>query len=602
MRRKKTSSYLIGKKDEYRHPRHSEIKNNYRDHDEQVRGAIIAADGELRDLEMIVRLYADIRDNGTPSAFLPGQIDAMVDGLTDLPVYIEHCYVPDSKLPSEGQLCKDLYDDPGSAPPVGHVTRVYANPAGVQGEVWARIQLDVTGMPPAAVDDLRRMLRTSLTDLSLAYGFDKDPAKLVDTRTRKYVGNYVLARPDGTYGRIVEVSLTSFGDMAGSQVSMVKASAYDDDDSVSAAAALYGNPEEAEAGCSSTVTGEVLRGKTTNVLGPFLTRCLPYLHRRTRNGRHFGSGPGGGCRHIGSGAGSGSRSRHRGASSGSGSGRARGGRDSSRGQPRIARDTGDACSGYDDDTRGSGSGPSPRCGGGGGRRSGSGGCSAARSGRGAGSRSRGYRRWSGGGAPSSSGRADKRHRHEDAGDDDGDAADAERPHAQSLRQLHRRGENRAGSCSRRRCRSGRASYSTRRIDTDVRARGGCAGDRLQPPGPGDGRAHAVVSDAGRAARAPRRAACRPRDERTSGRACDSCCCCDDDVPPAGGGATDGDPDHSGGSAYYSYRRCSCSPHRRRPSRHGLQGTSGAFGPNGAGRRSAGMATVLLTVALSNWQR
>jgi hypothetical protein len=215
-----TTRYNVSRAGEFRNTPVSVISRTYRQHDPQVIQRIIGEDGQIQDLEFICRLYTDVRDDGSATKlFRSDSLAESATNLIGLPIYIEHSYPDNTKFPRGAQRDKRLYTTPTehSQP----IVSVYANI--VPGEVFVRGRLDPSGMSPEEVAELRRHLVTELTDVSISYGINSDPRVLVEGNIAHALHGDVLPHVGG-YARLMELSLTRRGDVAGCNVIMVKAS------------------------------------------------------------------------------------------------------------------------------------------------------------------------------------------------------------------------------------------------------------------------------------------------------------------------------------------------------------------------------------------
>lgn len=209
------STYVSG---EYRNPSKKVIQNTKRPQDEEIVRMLVVSYGDIDDLEFLGRAYTEKKDDGSNTmVFAPGEVEKM--DLVGLPLYVEHCYPEGIKLPRKGMLDKRKYTVPGpSSVPLG---RVIAQYHGVDpGSVWIRGKIDPNGMSPEEVKALRASLRDSLDQLSIAYGYTNTPGKL----SSGFLYGGLLRLFDGTYARLMELSLTHMGDISGCDIGLVKAS------------------------------------------------------------------------------------------------------------------------------------------------------------------------------------------------------------------------------------------------------------------------------------------------------------------------------------------------------------------------------------------
>jgi hypothetical protein len=234
--------FMTSRSGEHRNVAHVVTTRLYREHDAATLDKILKMDGPLNDLELIGRLYTETRDDGSiTKAFACGELHKLAS-ITGMPIFLEHSYPTGVKLPSPDQLNKFLYVKPTKdSVPIGFVDRVYPNI--FPGELWVKIRMDPRGLTDSEAGNLRRYLRESMPDLSIGYRVVNDPTIAERDRETRYFGDAVR-RHDNTHALCAEASLTHRGDVSGSQVIMVKASAdVDGQTPTETIQALYGNTE-----------------------------------------------------------------------------------------------------------------------------------------------------------------------------------------------------------------------------------------------------------------------------------------------------------------------------------------------------------------------
>ena len=318
---------VISRPGEFRYAPRVVTTRGYRPHDEQIVRQLVARDGELRDLELLGRLYTEKRDDGTDSELFENGAVARMGDIVGLPVYLEHSYPRGQKIPKGGQLNKALYREHGpedGGVPLGAVVRAYPNPEGAPGELWVRIKLDPSGLADEDVGKIRAKLRDSLLELSVGYGYSEDPSILERGIGHVYYGP-VLRRPlGGDYARMVEASLTWKGDVPGCNVCMGCASA--DGEPPDAAAQTTGTTNETRGppGCCE-VGSRMSEGAATNANATATTGTTPVATGAGAGMAATGSGADAGAKGTGAATGAAAQSAGAGASGqGQGQGQAQG--------------------------------------------------------------------------------------------------------------------------------------------------------------------------------------------------------------------------------------------------------------------------------------